>query len=213
MVTPTHRVRRSLGWLIQNRRIEQRKCVKFNHLVANCLIFYNVHVISEALQKLNQEGAELGERVVAALSPYIRQHINRFGRYQPDLTQPPPPLNYDIRVVTSKKKSAGFVASDTQKEAKAKSKKKKSARHSSIMALPAGGAPSCCGSRWSYTTLVNSCLLDFSFVTLEAEGASPILNGLLWFRQKAELLHHAHGILMEPFFDDLASCKAIDVYS
>jgi hypothetical protein len=44
------------------------------------------------------------------------------------LTQPPPPLNYDIRVVTSKKKSAGFVASETQKKAKAKSKKKKSAR-------------------------------------------------------------------------------------
>jgi len=72
--------------------------------------------------------SKLGERVVAALSPYIRQHINRFGRYQLDLTQPPPPLNYDIRVVTSKKKSAGFVASETQKKAKAKSKKKRSAR-------------------------------------------------------------------------------------
>ncbi|BCL78814.1 hypothetical protein ccbrp13_12790 [Ktedonobacteria bacterium brp13] len=116
------------GVITHNRRIEQRKCVKFNHLVANCLIFYNVHVISEALQKLNQEGAELGEQVVAALSPYVRQHINRFGRYQLDLTQPPPPLNYDIRVVTSKKKSAGFVASEAQKKAKAKQKKKKSAR-------------------------------------------------------------------------------------
>ncbi len=116
------------GVITHNRRIEQRKCVKFNHLVANCLIFYNVHVISEALQKLNQEGAELGEAVVAALSPYVRQHINRFGRYQLDLTQPPPPLNYDIRVITSKKKSAGFVASEAQKKAKAKQKKRKSAR-------------------------------------------------------------------------------------
>ena len=114
--------------ITHNRRIEQRKCVKFNHLVANCLIFYNVHVISEALQKLNQEGAELGEQVVAALSPYVRQHINRFGRYQLDLTQPPPPLNYDIRVITSKKKSAGFVASEALKKARSKQKKKKSAR-------------------------------------------------------------------------------------
>jgi hypothetical protein len=56
-------------------------------------------VNNEALQKLNQEGAELGEQVVAVLSPYVRQHINRFGRYQLDLTQPPPPLNYDIRVI------------------------------------------------------------------------------------------------------------------
>src|SRR6266567_1172558 len=116
------------GVITHNRRIEQRKCIKFNHLIANCLIFYNVHVISEALQKLNQEGAELGEQVIAALSPYVRQHINRFGRYHLDLTQPPPPLNYDIRVVTSKKKSAGFVASEAQKKAKAKQKKKKSAR-------------------------------------------------------------------------------------
>jgi hypothetical protein len=93
--------------------------------VANCLIFYKVHVISEALQKLNQEGAEIGEQVVAALSPYFRQHINRFGRYQLDLTQPPPPLNYDIRVVTSKKKSAGFVASEALKKAKGQAEKDK----------------------------------------------------------------------------------------
>jgi Fe2+ or Zn2+ uptake regulation protein len=119
--------------LSHNRRIEQRKGVKFNHLVANCLIFYDVHVISEALQKLNQEGAEIGEQV-AALSPYIRQHIHRFGRYQLDLTQPPPPLNYDIRVITSKKRSAGFVASEAQKKAKARQKKKKSARQMRLFA-------------------------------------------------------------------------------
>jgi hypothetical protein len=116
------------GVIMQNRRVEQRKCIKFNHLVANCLIFYNVSVISQELQKLNQEGAELGEHVVAALSPYVRHHINRFGRYQLDLTQPPPPLNYDIRVVTSKRKSAGFVASEAQKKARSKQNKQKSAR-------------------------------------------------------------------------------------
>jgi hypothetical protein len=92
--------------------------------VANCLIFYNVHVISEALQKLYQEGTELGEHVVAVLSPYVRQHINHFGRDQLDLTQPLPPLNYDIRVVTSKKKLAGFAASEAQKKAKVSRKRK-----------------------------------------------------------------------------------------
>jgi hypothetical protein len=65
--------------------------------------------------------------VVAALSPSIRQHINRFGRYQLDLTQPPPPLNYDIRVITSEK-TAGFVASQAQKKARTRPKKKKLAR-------------------------------------------------------------------------------------
>ena len=37
---------------------------------------------------------------MAALSPYLSQHINRFGRYHLDLTQPPPPLNYDLQIVT-----------------------------------------------------------------------------------------------------------------
>src|SRR6266700_7708172 len=85
-------------------------------------------VNNEALQKLNQEGAELGEQVVAALSPYVRQHINRFGRYQLDLTQLPLPLNYAIQDITSsskKKKATGFVATETQKKAKSKRKKKK----------------------------------------------------------------------------------------
>jgi hypothetical protein len=43
------------------------------------------------------------------------------------LTQPPPPLNYDIRVITSKRKSAGFVATEAQKKAKSRQGKKKSA--------------------------------------------------------------------------------------
>jgi hypothetical protein len=73
----------------------------------------------------------LDEQVVAALSPYVRQHINRFGRYQLDLTQLPLPLNYAIQDITSsskKKKATGFVATESQKKAKSKRKKKKGTR-------------------------------------------------------------------------------------
>jgi Tn3 transposase DDE domain len=35
---------------------EQRKIIKFNHLLTNCLILYNVFVISKELQQLTQEG-------------------------------------------------------------------------------------------------------------------------------------------------------------
>jgi hypothetical protein len=45
-----------------------------------------------------------------------------------DTTQLARTLNYDIRVITSKKKSAGFVASEAQKKAKARQKKKSSVR-------------------------------------------------------------------------------------
>ena len=116
------------GVITHNRRIEQRKCIKFNHLVANCLIFYNVHAISKVLEQLNQEGADLDEQAVGALSPYLRQHVNRFGQYQLDVTQPPPALNYDIQVITSpskKGKVTRMVESASQKRAKLKRKKKK----------------------------------------------------------------------------------------
>ncbi len=116
------------GVITHNRRIEQRKCIKFNHLVANCLIFYNVHAISKVLEELNQEGADLDEQAVGALSPYLRQHVNRFGQYQLDVTQPPPALNYDIQVITSpskKEKVTRMVESASQKRAKLKRKRAK----------------------------------------------------------------------------------------
>lgn len=34
---------------------------------------------------------------VAALSPYITHHINRFGNYQLDMATRPPELVYDLR--------------------------------------------------------------------------------------------------------------------
>jgi len=91
------------GIIAENRREEQRKIIKFNHLVANCMILYNVFVVSKELQKLALEGREFDERAVTALSPYIRQHINRFGHYELDLTQHSPPIEYDLPIPTKKR--------------------------------------------------------------------------------------------------------------
>jgi TnpA family transposase len=124
------------GVITHNRRAEQRKCIKFNHLIANCLIFYNVQVISDVLHQLTQEGIELDEQVVAALSPYVCQHINRFGRYQLDLTQSPPPLNYDIQVITKRSKkrtTTNMVAAISPKKAKPKRKKKTAVRQMKLL--------------------------------------------------------------------------------
>ena len=38
------------GVIAENRREEQRKIIKFNHLVANCVILYNVFVVSKELR-------------------------------------------------------------------------------------------------------------------------------------------------------------------
>src|SRR5437667_11220519 len=46
-----------------------------------------------------------------------------------------------------------------------------------------------------------------------ARNLSLSRASLLFRRHKAKLLQHTHGILLEPFFDDLASGKAVDVHS
>lgn len=84
-----------------NHRGQQRKQIKFNHLVANCLIFYNVVEISRILNELIQEGQTIDAEAVAALSPYIREHINRLGRYSLDLNRKPPVIDYSVPVVSS----------------------------------------------------------------------------------------------------------------
>jgi hypothetical protein len=81
-------------------------------------------------------GIELDEQVVAALSPYLCQHINRFGRYQLDLTQSPPPLNYDIQVITKRSKkrtTTNRVAAISPKKAKPKRKKKNPVRQMKLL--------------------------------------------------------------------------------
>ncbi|MEM9218510.1 MAG: transposase, partial [Cyanobacteria bacterium P01_F01_bin.150] len=82
-----------------NNRDEQRKFIKYNHLVANCLIFYNVFQMSKILNQLVQEGYSFSTEAIAALSPYGTGHINRLGRYQLDLERKPPELLFDLPIV------------------------------------------------------------------------------------------------------------------
>jgi hypothetical protein len=84
------------GTITQNSRDEQRKVIKYNHLVANCLIFHNVYHLSRVLRDLQREGYPLEGSEVAALSPYVTAHINRFGHYELDLDTRPPELAYDL---------------------------------------------------------------------------------------------------------------------
>jgi hypothetical protein len=82
------------GTISTNDRDEQRKLIKYNHLVANCLIFYNVSELSRILQELAQEGRKFSAEALSALSPYITWHINRFGLYWMDADRSPLPLDF-----------------------------------------------------------------------------------------------------------------------
>lgn len=62
-------------------RDEQRKFIKYNHLVANLLIFHNVVTMTKALARLAADGFTWDEEIVALFTPYQTGHLNRFGRY------------------------------------------------------------------------------------------------------------------------------------
>src|SRR5713101_2077488 len=64
--------------ITENDRAEQRKIIKYNHLLANCLIFHNVCMMTRVLHKLRADGVPVEADTVAALSPYIRSHINSY---------------------------------------------------------------------------------------------------------------------------------------
>jgi len=72
------------GIIAENVRHEQRKVIKYNHLVANMVILNNVQSMSRALKELQQQGHPVDEAILKGLSPYRSSHINRFGDYMLD---------------------------------------------------------------------------------------------------------------------------------
>ena len=86
------------GIMAENVRHEQRKVVKYNHLVANMIILNNVHRMSRVLKDMQQAGTfKIGDQMLAALSPHRTIHINRFGGYLMDLARAVEPMNTKIR--------------------------------------------------------------------------------------------------------------------
>ena len=80
--------------IAENVRNEQRKFIKYNHLVANILAFHNIvsMTMTKAIDRLKAEGEEISDEVLAAVSPYQTSHINRFGQYQFQARRAPDPL-------------------------------------------------------------------------------------------------------------------------
>lgn len=64
---------------------EMEKAVKYNALIANCIVLHNIIDYSYIIHQLQQEGYDIVKEDVARLSPYLTEHLKRFGDYVLDM--------------------------------------------------------------------------------------------------------------------------------
>ena len=72
--------------------------VKYNHLVANLLIFHTAVGMTHALDEIAANGhhGAITPEALAGTSPYLNEHLNRFGSYELDLSKLPLPLPFEL---------------------------------------------------------------------------------------------------------------------
>lgn len=71
--------------------------IKYNHLIANLIIFPNTYSMTQALTEMAAEGITLSPELLSVLSPYRTEHINRFGRYELR-ERNVPEVNYNVKL-------------------------------------------------------------------------------------------------------------------
>ncbi len=72
--------------------VEQAKRMKYLDVVANAIMLHNVVDLTEVLNAMAEDGFTITPELAASLSPYIRGHILRFGRWSLDMNDKPVPL-------------------------------------------------------------------------------------------------------------------------
>ncbi|PFF33703.1 Tn3 family transposase [Bacillus cereus] len=85
-----------LGIIADNDPEQQEKAIKYGDLVANAVIFQNVVDITTVIRQLRKKGHYIDPDDLSVLSPYLMEHIKRFGDYVIDLEELPEPL--DVRL-------------------------------------------------------------------------------------------------------------------
>lgn len=73
--------------------VEQSKQIKYTDLVANAIMLHNVVDLTGVQNDMAAEGMKPSKELVVGLSPFIRDQIRRFGRYDVDMDENPPELN------------------------------------------------------------------------------------------------------------------------
>lgn len=73
--------------------VEQNKRIKYMNLVANAIMLQNTADLTEILNTAIVEGYPVTRELIQRLSPYIRKHLRRFGRYELDMGNLPNPID------------------------------------------------------------------------------------------------------------------------
>jgi TnpA family transposase len=91
------------GVIGENDPAEQEKMIKFNSLLANCVIFHTALDMMDVIRQMVADGWEITTGVgitaveIAQLSPYLTEHLSRFGVYATDaLKLRPDAFNPDL---------------------------------------------------------------------------------------------------------------------
>tara|TARA_R110001599_G_scaffold157047_1_gene343062 strand:- start:424 stop:3411 length:2988 start_codon:yes stop_codon:yes gene_type:complete len=84
------------GKISANLKHEQSKIVKYNHLLANFTILYNVNSMTETFNQLKSEGYNITREHMAAFSPYHTEHLGRLGSFELDLTKQVKPMVFEL---------------------------------------------------------------------------------------------------------------------
>lgn len=88
------------GTITAGDPVEQEKRIKYLNLVANAIMLQNVADMTDVLHQLAQEGFQITQAMVSRLSPYLTEHIKRFGEYLLDMEAIPEPLQPDKEFLT-----------------------------------------------------------------------------------------------------------------
>ena len=85
------------GGVIQdNMAANQKKILRFGHLLANMLVFHTAASQTKAINKLRGEGVEIPDQVLADLSPYWTENINRYGMFELNTNRAIEEIEYDL---------------------------------------------------------------------------------------------------------------------
>ncbi len=62
------------------------------NLVANIVMLHNIADLTQVLTEMSRDGYKVTPKLAKRLSPYMTEHIRRFGQYVLDMEDMPEPL-------------------------------------------------------------------------------------------------------------------------